>query len=195
MKKYLILIICALALSVIIMGAAFDRSNRERKRHQENENELLRENESWKTEHGKSAMEVQRLTIEKGDIEKYFAEALEQIEDLKIKNKRIKKLLQAGTETNVVIKTVIRDSIIYVKDSSYHVGKFDWKDSWTSIHGIIKSDSIDIKYNQKDTLSFVTKRIPRKFLFIKWGTKRLEMNVINSNPNNEITYSREISIK
>ena len=40
-----------------------------------------------------------------------------------------------------------------------------------------------------DTLRQVVHRIPRRFLFIRWGTKALRQEIVPSNPHTRIVYS------
>ena len=40
-----------------------------------------------------------------------------------------------------------------------------------------------------DTLRQVVHRVPRRFLFIRWGTKALRQEIVSSNPHTRIIYS------
>ncbi|WP_350308236.1 DUF6549 family protein [Gabonibacter massiliensis] len=47
----------------------------------------------------------------------------------------------------------------------------------------------------RDTLVQIVYRVPRKFLFIRWGTKAIRQEVISKNPYSKITYSRYIELR
>lgn len=47
----------------------------------------------------------------------------------------------------------------------------------------------------RDTLRQIVHRIPRRFLFIRWGTKALRQEIISSNPHTRIVYSEYIRIE
>jgi len=46
----------------------------------------------------------------------------------------------------------------------------------------------------RDTLYQVVHRVPRRFLFIRWGTKGIRQEMVNCNPHAEITYSQYIEL-
>lgn len=165
-------------------------------RHRNNEQQLLTERDGFITQSGRHVLEVQRLMLEKGDLERSQQTMLGQIEELKIKNRRMESLLQAATTTAQTVKTVIRDTVIYVpaQDTTKAVQVFDWCDAWTSIHGTIAGRDVELQYSSRDTLTFVAHRIPRRLLFIRWGTKEVRMNAVSANPNTQITYARSIKI-
>jgi len=194
MKRYLLIITLSLTVIVCFVWAGGER--RDKLRHRSNERQLLVEKEALTTQAGKHVLEVQRLMLEKGDLERSQQTMLGQIEELKIRNRRIESLLQTATDTKQTVKTVIRDSLVYVpvRDTSMHVQVFDWCDAWTSIHGQIAGRDVELQYGSRDTLTFVAHRIPRRFLFIMYGTKAIRMDAVSANPNTRLTYARSVEI-
>jgi hypothetical protein len=194
MKRYVSIIILAAVATVCCKWAMTER--REKQRHMSNEHQLLHAAETLTTNSGKHVMEVQRLMLERQDLEKSQQTMLGQIEDLKIRNRRIESLLQAATNTAQTVRTVIRDTVIYVpvKDTSIHVQVFDWSDAWTSIHGQIAGSDVELQYSSHDTLTFAAHRVPRRLLFIRWGTKAVRMDAVSANPNTKLTYAISIQL-
>ena len=46
-----------------------------------------------------------------------------------------------------------------------------------------------------DTLRQVVHRVPRRFLFIRWGTKALRQQIVSSNPHTRIVYTEYVRIE
>ena len=53
----------------------------------------------------------------------------------------------------------------------------------------IRTDSVACRVESTDTLRQVVHRVPRRFLFIRWGTKALRQEIVSSNPHTRIVYS------
>ena len=80
---------------------------------------------------------------------------------------------------------------IYIEKKVKH---FAWSDPWNSITGIIDGNNVQCFYGGRDTLHIATHRVPKKFLFFKFGTKYIEATVVNSNPSTWITYNKTTKI-
>ena len=46
-----------------------------------------------------------------------------------------------------------------------------------------------------DTLRQAVHRIPRRFLFIRWGTKALRQEIVSTNPHTRIVYAEYVKIE
>ena len=49
--------------------------------------------------------------------------------------------------------------------------------------------------NDVDTLRQAVHRIPRRFLFIRWGTKALRQEIVSTNPHTRIVYAEYVKIE
>lgn len=72
---------------------------------------------------------------------------------------------------------------------------FRWHDPWIRIEGSIARDSVRCRVSSVDTLRQVIHRIPRRFLFIRWGTKALRQEIVSSNPHTRIVYAEYVRIE
>ena len=63
------------------------------------------------------------------------------------------------------------------------------------MNGVLDGDTFSAKIESVDTLQQVVHRIPKKFLFIKWGTKAIRQEVVSSNPHSKIVYTEYIELK
>lgn len=72
---------------------------------------------------------------------------------------------------------------------------FRWRDPWVTVEGLIAGDSVRCRVQSVDTLRQVVHRIPRRFLFIRWGTKALRQEIVSSNPHTRIVYTEYVRIE
>ena len=91
----------------------------------------------------------------------------------------------------------IRDTVI-IRDTVEVVDTlrlFRWQDSWVTIDGVIERDSVVCNLRSVDTLRQTIYRVPRRFWFIKFGTKALRQHIVSSNPHSEIIYTEYVKIE
>ena len=72
---------------------------------------------------------------------------------------------------------------------------FRWEDPWTVVEGRLRNDSVTCRIRSVDTLRQIVHRIPRRFLFIRWGTKALRQEIVSSNPHTRIVYAEYIRLE
>ena len=155
---------------------------------------------TYKTKSNDYAASVQILTLTKAELEKNYSSLAAEIKDFGIKLKRVEAAAATSTSTNVQIVTQVRDSIIYVRDSSGIIRpdslqKIVWSDSWIDLQGEIRNRQLTADIQSRDTLIQVIHRVPKKFLFFRWGTKELRQEIKTSNPHSRITYTESIRVK
>ncbi len=66
---------------------------------------------------------------------------------------------------------------------------FRWTDAWNNVEGVIHHDTVTCRIRSIDTLHQIVRRIPRRFLFIRWGTKAIRQEIRSSNPHTKLVYS------
>ena len=103
------------------------------------------------------------------------------------------------TATEAEIRTPLRDTVVVrsgdphpVRDS---VRLFRWRDPWVTVEGHIGRDSVVCRIRSIDTLRQVVHRIPRRFLFIRWGTKALRQEIVSTNPHTRIVHAEYVKIE
>ena len=198
MKKYLIIICLALAVLCAWLGQALSRCNKDRERLQNNQNALMQEVRLYETKLGESAASVQRLQLTKDELEGKYKAICQEAEDLGIKLKRLQSVSQTTTQAEIHAKAEIRDSIVY-KPQIHLVDTlkaFCWKDPpWAFVDGVIDSGKVDLSISTNDTIIQIVHRVPKKFLFFRFGTKAIRQEIISKNPHNRIIYSEYIELK
>lgn len=198
MKKYLIIICLALAVLCAWLGQALSRCNKDRERLQNNQNALMQEVRLYETKLGESAASVQRLQLTKDELEGKYKAICQEAEDLGIKLKRLQSVSQTTTQAEIHAKAEIRDSIVYKPEIHLvdTLKAFCWKDPpWAFVDGVIDSGKVDLSISTNDTIIQIVHRVPKKFLFFRFGTKAIRQEVISKNPHNRIIYSEYIELE
>ena len=196
MKKYLLIACVILAVLCASLLGAVRELTQEKDRLTGNQEALMEEVQYYQDEAGRQAASVQRLELSKSELEAYNGELTQRIEDLNIKLKRVQAATTTATQTNVEIKTIIKDTIIYRDTGMLVLPAIKWQDPWVNVDGIIKPDStVDLSIQSVDTLFQVVHRVPKKFWFIKCGTKAIRQEITSSNPHTKIVYSEYIELE
>lgn len=196
MKKYLLIACVILAVLCASLLGAVRELTQEKDRLTGNQEALMEEVQYYQDEAGRQAASVQRLELSKSELEAYNGELTQKIEDLNIKLKRVQAATTTATQTNVEIKTIIKDTIIYRDTGMLVLPAIKWQDPWVNVDGIIKPDStVDLSIQSVDTLFQVVHRVPKKFWFIKYGTKAIRQEITSSNPHTKIVYSEYIELE
>ena len=194
MKRFVTILVCALLLAVIALAVCVSYQYKEKQRLKANQEALLSETEFYKTANGNYAASVQQLTLTKSELEQSNAFLTQSVYDLNVKLKRVQSVADVGTETKVEIQTVVKDSIVYVDRVPDTLQLFNWKDAWIDVLGTIHKKNVDLNITSRDTIVQVVHRIPKKFLFFRWGTKRIQQEMMSTNPHTKIVYSEFIKL-
>lgn len=196
MKKYLFIAIIVLAASLFAALRWGNVQRAERIRLDRNQTALMGELEHYVTKDGKNVVSIGILTLQVGEYERLRAADAAQIRDLGIKIKRLESVSKTGTETRVEIKAPIVETPVIGRDSlPATVRSFEWSDPWVSVAGTIDQDSVSCSVISRDTLLQVIHRVPRKFLFFRWGTKAIRQEIVPSNPHTTIIYNETIKLE
>lgn len=169
-----------------------------------NQDALLSKVELYKSQSGKNAAKSKELQLTLDEFKKNFSEQVEVIKDLNLKVKRLENVNTTLTQTIAGGKTNLKDSIRVIYDTlpgghdtiyTEKIKAFKWKDPWNTITGTIKDKEVECFYKGVDSLTIMAVRVPKKFLFFRWGTKYIEVHAINKNPSTKILSTQTIVIK
>lgn len=198
--------ILKLALVTLLVGAVAVLSCIVRNQHTEigrlsgNQTALLDSVKHYKTESDRNAASVRVLELTKSELEESCTGLAEQVKDLGVKLKRAEAIAQTATKTALEFQTQVRDSIIYVVDSTatrYYQDSLkllEWKDPWVSFHGELRGDNLTGKIQSVDTLTTVLHRVPRKCFLFKWKRDEYRVEVVSNNPHTEIVYETYVKV-
>ncbi len=211
MKKYLILAVLLLVAALGIVGKAYRRAIDDRNRLARNQTTLLDSVDHYRTAAGREAASVQALELKVSELERYKADAAAEIRSLGIKLRRVESVATTTARTEVCITAPLTDAAdvspkksVLPSDSietgsdgmpTEEVKTFRWEDGHVDICGTIATDSVRCEVVSIDTLRQVVHRVPRRFLFIRWGTKAIRQEIVSTNPHTRIVYAEYIDMR
>ena len=201
--KVILLVLIPLAL-VMALKECYELMG-ESERTKENQDVLLHNGrvEIGRTQSGRPRASVQAITLKTSDL-KRSPDSLLAVnkKELKIKNSRIMAAATTSTTTQVDVKAAIRpvphDTCSRILSGSYRppdVSQVSWSDPWITLRGEIEGDSMQVHIESRDTLQMIVHRVPKKFLFFRFGTKGVRMEVVGQNPHSRLSYPRVIMFK
>ena len=196
MKKYLVLY----AVAVTALSAfSYRRYHAENQRLVQNQTALAADVAHYRTRAGQEAASAQVLRLRCGEFEALRTADAEEIRRLGLRIRRLEAAAKTVTATEAAIRAPLRDTVVIrVRDSAPvydSVRLFRWRDAWVSVEGRIDRDSVACRIRNVDTLRQVVHRIPRRFLFIRWGTKALRQEIVSANPHTRIVHAEYVKIE
>ena len=219
MKRILIITLLVIGGLLWLQTVRLRGERAERRRVQSNNEVLTDSVEFYRTESGKHAASRQVLELRASEMERYNAQLTAQVRELRIKVRRLEAAATTATRTEVQITAPLEpagpqptawekygagvrraaDSVKAALDREFsglpkvpEAKIFRWADRHVSVDGIIRTDSVSCDVTSIDTLRQIVHRVPRRFLFIRWGTKAIRQEVVSSNPHTQIVYTEYI---
>ena len=183
MKRFLLIALIIAGGLLWVQSARLRSEKRERRRLESNQTALMSDVEIYRTKAGKAAASNMVLNLRVSELERLRAADAESIRDLGIKLKRVESTAKTATATVVELRAKLRDTAVVRETSA------------GAVEGSIERDSVACRVESVDTLRQVVHRVPRRFLFIRWGTKAIRQEVMSSNPHTRIVYTDYIELK
>lgn len=194
MKKFLI--IYSVVATLLLAGGVRILRN-ENKRLKNNQTALAQEVEHYKSALGEEVASAQILRLRCGEYEDLRKADAERIKSLGIRIRRLESAARSVAATEVEARTTIRDTVV-VRDTvrlSDTLRHFRWSDPWIEVEGEIDGGDVRCTVRSIDTLHQVVHRVPRRFLFIRYGTKAIRQDVFSTNPHTRITYTEYVEFE
>lgn len=177
-------------LGVVVVGVWAWRMKEDNSRLRSNQQTLIEGVTYYKTRADESAASVQALQLEIQEFRHLHAEDARRIKELGIRLRRAESYAVTSMETTLRDTLIVRDTVV-VRDS---VRSFSGTTRWHTIAGILWGDSLAYEVHTVDTLRQVVHRVPRRFLFFRFGTKGIRQEVWSSNPNTTIVYAEYVEL-
>ena len=147
--------------------------------------------EHYKTRAQHSVATVAKLELTVSELKKLRSDDAAEIRSLGIRLRRAESYAKSVAQMQREASIPLRDSVVE-RDS---IKIFDTTlDCHTRLRGRVSTDSLYVDIRQRDTIYQVVHRVPRKFLFFRFGTKAIHQDVWSSNPNTEIVYTEYIEL-
>lgn len=183
-KKFVIISYAVLIAAIIVLVMILSKVSDENERHKTNEKALMTEMKSYITQSEKNAASIIALELSNREIKKQKKEVEEKCNEMSIKLKRMQTYSNTTTISGYDLKIPIHDSVFFCSIDTLKCVDFD--NSYYSIHACNSNDTLEGTFVTRDTITTIIHRIPRKFLFIKFGTKEIRCDVMSSNPHTQI---------
>lgn len=192
MRKFIVIFVVVLLGGVWVLSALLKRERAERGRLEANQRTLLSDVEFYRTRDSLSAAGAERLQLSNREFERYCGSLKKEVEALQVKVGRLQSVAQTGVKTEYIVQTVVRDSIRGHADT---LRCLSFSNGYLEMDGCLHGAQFTGHIATCDTLIQVVHRVPRRFWFIRWGTKAIRQEIVSKNPYSRITYSRYIEIK
>lgn len=158
---------------------------------------LLEDVKFYRTKDSLSVGEVQKLTLSRDEFRQRCSELSDLCDELNIKIKRLKSTSKTATASEYKFNTrhvdsiIIRDSIVIdtIKCFSYSNNYIDFRAC--EAH----DNALSVYISTVDTLDQLVHKVPRRFLFFRYGCKAIKQTVLSRNPYSTITYSDYIELR
>ena len=191
------------ALAAFMATWAYFNLKTDRDRLKENQNILLHNGkvDIKRTNTGLSQASVTALTLRSSEFRQSGDTLLQVAKSAGIKTSRISEAATASTTTSVEFKTRIFQTIVHdtVRDTvarslttflPSRQLQLSWNDPWVSLSGTITNSIFHGSITSVDTLDIIVHRVPKRFLFFRFGCKQVRMDIISHNPHTRLTYAR-----
>ena len=194
MRKIVIVVASIATIATIICGLIIAHLYSDNQRLRRNQHSLLNDVELYQTKAGESAATVEVLSLKLDEFREHRAADATRIKELGIRLRRAESFAKSATESRYAATLPLRDTITIRDTIRDTVRIFEGGDRWSTIRGIVKADSIAYALHSVDTLYQVVHRVPRKFWFIRYGTKAIRQEIVSSNPHTKLVYSEYIEL-
>ena len=194
MRKFLLWVAVVASILVALCGVALGYLIKENARLRGNQHALIEGDAFSRTESGKSAASVEVLQLELAEFRSLREQDAEEIASLGIRLRRAESYAKSVAMTTLTDTVIVRDTVVVRDTVKMAARHFAGEDAWSRVEGILFGDSLRYAIRTTDTLHQVVHRVPRKFLFIPYGTKAIRQEVWSSNPNTELIYTEYIEL-
>lgn len=194
MRKILFYYSVVATLLLIACGLYLHHSTGEVARLRNNNEALTNETLLYQTRLEESAASAIALQLKLDEYRKQHADDTKRIRDLGIRLRRVESIATSASQTQIEVSTPIHDTVFLDRLLPDTASVFRWSDRWVSIEGVIRNGKAECNIESIDTLRQVIHRVPRRFLFFRYGTKAIRQEITSSNPHTRIVYTEYIEL-
>lgn len=199
MKRTLILLLILLLVltGFYILWQLYASERRDRRRLEENQRTLLEDVVFYRTRDSLSAAGVERLTLNNREFRQYAGELKQTVEDLQLKVRHLQSVSRTAVTTSYPVETTLQDTL-FIRDSLFvpdTLSRLHYANAWLTLEGTLEDSLFRGRIESRDTLIQVVHRVPRRFWFIRWGTKAIRQEVTTHNPYSQISYTEYIELR
>ena len=163
---------------------------------------IMAESQTYRVSDSLNAAKVSELQFTLKEYQKYRAQDLQLIKQLKIKKSDLQKVIGSQTETINSLSAKLNDSIRIdaIANTVDTLKCFNYKSKRTDVSGCVdlKCDNTDLQIKNRESLKIVETVVYKRFLGFLWKTNKVkdrQVDVVSENPNTTITNLDYVSIK
>lgn len=156
-------------------------------RQERNISGLTAEAVSYVTKLGDAAEQKQALELSHKELKSVNADLHKEISALKLRIKDVQSAVRTESTTEV-IETVRVDTVNKIVTAEY-------RDAWNIIKSEQIGDSAKLSYIGRDTIVGVVSIQKKRFLFFRWGLKKVNYDISNKNPKTKINIDIAVQLK
>ena len=194
MRKILFYYSVAATLLLVACSLYLHHTTGEVSRLRNNNEALSTETQLYQTRLEESAASTVALQLQLDEFRKQHTNDIKRIRDLGIRLRRVESIATSASQTQVEVSTPIYDTIFRDRLLPDTASIFRWSDNWVRIEGAIRNGRAECHIESIDTLRQVIHRVPRRFWFIRYGTKAIRQEITSSNPHTRIVYTEYIEL-
>ena len=194
MRKILFYYSVVATLLLLVCMLSLHHTKGETIRLRNNNEALAAEANLYKTRSEESAASVVAMQLQLDEFRQQHARDTKRIRELGIRLRRVESVATSASQTKVEVSAPLRDTILFDRLLPDTASIFRWSDSWVRIEGIIRNGKAECQVESVDTLRQIIHRVPRRFLFFRYGTKAIRQEIISSNPHTRIVYAEYIEL-
>ncbi len=196
-RFFLLTAMLAATVSAVYFGKRIVELKEECSRLEQNQLALSYECDTLTLANGKHVAKVMELELTAKELQRLCSMQAKTINELGIKNKHLQHVISTASSTSVEIDTLVSNNVVYEPTLSKMdtIKVWSWQDNWVRANGILNGDRVQAKFESRDTLHIIAHRVPKRFWFIRYGTKYIELDVVSSNPHTKLVYAKSIKLR
>ena len=195
MRKGLIIAVTILIVVVTVLSYLLDKERKESKRVSDNQTALITGLEHRRTKDSSEIASSFVITLELEEYKRLYSAQCDSIKDMGYNPKRVTSVHDVKSETAIEIEAPIISKPIRVGTDTIVVSCFDFKTKYFDLKGCVIDSVFKGRADIRADIEIIGHRVPKRFWFIKWGTKAVKVDVISKDKKCTITHNRYIELR
>lgn len=168
----------------------------DRDKYRENAQTLLTDVEQYTIRDSLNASRIGTLTLRLAEYERFRADDAALIRDLQAKNRDLRAVTTAQTETITKLRAEVRDSVIIRDTVEVPVRCFEYSDTWLDVSGCFDGAEFVGDVVSRDSLLFIESVRYKRFLW--WKRKKIkdrDFRAVSRNPHTKIVGFEVVTVE
>ena len=195
MNRILIIAVTILIGVVTLLTYQLERERNEVGRLSANQTALIEDVTYFRTQDSLSVASVHKLTLTLKEFKRLNKSRADSIKSLGYKLSRINSIQAVKTETILAIKAPLKDSTLINNLDTLTAPCFHYTSRFIEISGCIIQNEFKGEIKSRVELDIIAHKIPKRFWFIKWGTKAVKVDVVSRDRSCRVVYNGVVEVR